>query len=143
MSTPDCPSVFWDKQTAAEEEAEEAINTVERQIYKEVDGVHYLSDIGLKHELDVDPEGVLYDVITAAYNKGFNAANEAQKDAQAQYEHELEETRVLKKFRVVPFTRSECLGEDWEPQTYAECEKEVDHLEMMNDGGNLYVIEEV
>ena len=33
--------------------------------------------------------------------------------------------------------------EDSEPQTYSECEKEVGHLEMMDDGENLYVIEEV
>tara|TARA_B100000214_G_C23946828_1_gene618407 strand:+ start:895 stop:1302 length:408 start_codon:yes stop_codon:yes gene_type:complete len=135
MSTLDSPNIFWDKQTAAERKAEEAINAVERQIYKEVDGVHYLSDIGLKHELDVDPEGVLYDVITAAYNKGLLAA------AETQHEHELEETKALKKFRVVSYMRAEV--EDWEPQTYSECEKEVSHLEMMDDGENLYVIEEV
>ena len=120
---------------------EAVIDEVERNIYKEVSGAEYLSEIGLKHELDVDPEGVIYDVICKAFDLGFDYAHKEISDAITICEKVMKEQNSNKKFKVVAYVRAE--DELNEPMSYEDCEKELESLEMMSDGETLYKIEEM
>tara|TARA_B100000131_G_scaffold297925_1_gene317115 strand:- start:489 stop:905 length:417 start_codon:yes stop_codon:yes gene_type:complete len=138
MST-DCPSKGWDRYVSNEEEAADIAEAIEAKVLEEVQKIEGHPE--LDRSDTVATRAMVSDIIRVAFNKGYEQANKDRRDAEDQYAHETEERRLLKLWKVVPYMRIE--EEDKERRSYADCEREIDHLEMMNDGENLYVIEEV
>lgn len=120
---------------------ESIIDEAERAIYEEVPGTDYLSGINLKHDLDVDPEGVIYDIICSAFNKGYRYACKEAMDAIEACEKNMEKEQDRQKFIVVAYVQA--VGDDQTPQSHEDCERLVAHLELMSDGETIYKIEAV